>query len=250
MTLLVADSNGKVEVKKRHSHTPNIKSLGKMDAHGTEKNEDNISISKETEPPYVAGTSPPLGESSNTEAQISGGGGTIHDLPPEPIAIVGMAMRLPGGVNSSEKLWDFLSKKMDARREVPGDRYNVKAFYDSCGRPGSVGTQHGYFLQDNIGHLDAAFFSMTQAEIAALDPQQRLLLEVVWECMENAGQTDWKGSDIGCYVGVFGEDWLDISNKDAHDSASYQITGSGDFMISNRISYEYNLKGPRLVKMP
>lgn len=86
---------------------------------------------------------------------------------------------------------------------------------------------------------------MSRSEISQLDPQQKLLLEVVYECMESAGQSNWRGSKVGCYVGVFGEDWLDLCNKDTQSFDMYRISGTGDFAISNRISYEYDLKGPR-----
>ena len=165
---------------------------------------------------------------------------------PSPIAIVGMGMRLPGGVNDSSAFWDLLIKKKDGRCLVPGDRYNVDAFYSPSGKPGTVRSQHGYFLEDaDLRNLDAAFFSMNKREVEKLDPQQRILLEVVWECMENGGQTDWRGKNIGCYVGVFGEDWLDLAAKDVQHLGMYRITGSGDFALANRVSYEYNLRGPR-----
>ena len=163
-----------------------------------------------------------------------------------PIAIVGMGMRLPGGVNGSSAFWDLLVNKKDGRCLVPGDRYNIDAFYSPSGRPGTVKSQHGYFLEDaELQHLDASFFSMNKTEVEKLDPQQRMLLEVVWECMENGGQTGWRGKNIGCYVGVFGEDWLDLAAKDVQHLGMYRITGSGDFALANRVSYEYNLGGPR-----
>lgn len=166
-------------------------------------------------------------------------------ITPPPIAIVGMALRLPGGVSSPESLWDLLINKRDAQSQVPSNRYNVEAFHGSRARKGEIASQHGYFLEDSLEHLDASFFAMSKAEISQLDPQQKLLLEVVYECMESAGQSNWRGSKIGCYVGVFGEDWLDLCNKDTQSFDMYRISGTGDFAISNRISYEYDLKGPR-----
>ncbi|KAL1597235.1 hypothetical protein SLS60_008817 [Paraconiothyrium brasiliense] len=165
---------------------------------------------------------------------------------PPPIAIVGMALRLPGGVSSPEDLWDLLINKRDGRSRIPRDRFNVEAFHGPHARKGEVASQYGYFLEDSLEHLDASFFAMSKAEIAQLDPQQKLLLEVIYECMESAGQSNWRGSKIGCYVGVFGEDWLDLCNKDTQSFDMYRISGTGDFAISNRISYEYNLKGPSM----
>lgn len=163
---------------------------------------------------------------------------------PFPIAIVGMGMRLPGGVNSAESFWEMLVNKKDGHCEVPATRYNIDAFWGPS-EPGTVKSRHGYFLEDNIANVDRSFFSMTKTEAARLDPQQRLLLEVVWECMENGGQTEWRGKNIGCFIGVFGEDWLEISTKDVQRIDRFHALSTGDFAISNRLSYEYDLQGPR-----
>jgi acyl transferase domain-containing protein len=125
--------------------------------------------------------------------------------PPPPIAIIGIGLRLPGGVNSASTLWDMLIEKRDGRSVVPANRYNIDAFHRPSKSTGSVASRYGYFLQDNIDKFDTSFFTMSKAEVDKLDPQQRLLLEVVWETMQNGGQTDWRGSNIGCFVGVFGD---------------------------------------------
>lgn len=168
----------------------------------------------------------------------------VSSAVPFPIAIVGMAMRLPAAVNTAEKFWEMLINKQDGHCKVPETRYNVDAFYSSS-NPGTVKTRHGYYLEDNISHIDRSFFSMSKLEAAKLDPQQRLLLEVVWECMENGGQTNWRGRNIGCFVGVFGEDWLEMSSKDVQHMDRYHVVSAGDFALSNRVSYEYDLQGPR-----
>lgn len=113
----------------------------------------------------------------------------------EPVAIVGMGMRLPGGIRRDKDFWDFLIEKRDGHGKVPETRYNIDAFYDEFKRQ-SVKTQHGYFLQEDPALFDTGFFSIGTYEAARLDPQQRLLMEVIWECMESAGQTRWKGEDI------------------------------------------------------
>ncbi|KAL9010176.1 MAG: hypothetical protein Q9173_004864 [Seirophora scorigena] len=170
-----------------------------------------------------------------------------HGESPPPVAIVGMGMRLPGGVSDESAFWELLVNKKNGQSLVPDDRYNIEAFYDPDGGPGTVKSKYGYFLdQVNLQHLDTSFFSMNRSEVERLDPQQRLLLEVVWECMENGGQLGWRGKKIGCYVGVFGEDWLDMAAKDTQHLGMYRIAGSGDFAVSNRISYEYDLKGPSI----
>ncbi|OAL66032.1 polyketide synthase [Trichophyton rubrum] len=168
-----------------------------------------------------------------------------HSQDVSPIAIVGMGMRLPGGITSAEEFWDFLVSKGDARSKIPESRFNIDAFYNSS-KPGSVRTQYGYFLNQDLAHIDAPFFSMGKYEAERLDPQQRLLLEVVWECLESAGVTGWRGKDIGCFVGSFGEDWLDMSSKDTQDINRVRAIGTGDFALANRVSYEYDLKGPSI----
>ena len=168
----------------------------------------------------------------------------IEETPvPFAIAIVGMAMRLPGGVSCQKEFWDFLISKRDGLCKVPETRYNIDAFYEES-RPGSIRTQHGYFLEDDIRQFDTEFFGISKIEAARLDPQQRLLLEVTWECMENGGQTGWRGKNIGCYVGVFGEDWLDLKIRDPQDHDRYRVIGAGPYALSNRVSYEYDLGGP------
>lgn len=175
------------------------------------------------------------------------GASGIDDCCP-PIAIVGMSMRLPGGIRDPDAFWDLLINKRDARSPIPKDRYNARAFYSPYQKPGTIAMTHGYFLNDtDLSQMDAGFFSMSKAEIERLDPQQRLLLEVVYETFESSGETNWRGKDIGCYVGTFGEDWYDLHAKDSQDFGMYRITGSGDFVLANRVSYEFDLRGPRSV---
>jgi acyl transferase domain-containing protein len=157
-------------------------------------------------------------------------------------------LRLPGRVHSTDAFWDLLIGKKDGRCRIPADRFNIDAFHSPSNKPGTINTQHGYFLEDvDLTRFDASFFSMKKNEAEKLDPQQRLLLEVVWECMENGGQTAWRGENIGCYVGVFGEDMWDLASRDTQNQGLYRITGSADFALANRVSYEYNLTGPRYV---
>ncbi|RDA95780.1 hypothetical protein CP533_5176 [Ophiocordyceps camponoti-saundersi (nom. inval.)] len=168
---------------------------------------------------------------------------TAEDKPRPPIAIIGMGMRLPGGISTAEGLWDLIINKKDGKCRVPKDRYNVDAFYGEKLHRQKVASDQGYFLADlNLKSFDATFFSMSRTEVASLDPQQRLLLEVVWECMENAGQTNWRGTNIGCYAGVFGEDWAGIAASEPQEIRLGHILGFGDFAISNRISYDMTIR--------
>ncbi|KAI9151270.1 Polyketide synthase [Paramyrothecium foliicola] len=163
-----------------------------------------------------------------------------------PLAICGMALRLPGGLATPRELWDFLLTKGDARTQVPESRYQASSFYSDKPKPATVATQYGYFLNESvdIGALDTTFFSMSRTEVERADPQQRLMLEIAREAFEDAGITDWRGKTIGCYVGSFGEDWLDLNAKETQPWGMFRVTGQGDFMLSNRISYEMDLRGP------
>lgn len=166
--------------------------------------------------------------------------------PAEPIAIVGMAMRLPGRVRNDKDFWKLLVEKRSGLCEVPKDRYNVTGFVDPSGKPGTFKPEKAYFLEDvSIQQLDTSVFPFSKTELERLDPQQRQLLEVTYECMENAGATSWRGSSIGCYVGVFGEDWQDLNAKETQHKGGYRVTGYGDFVLGNRVSYEFDLHGPR-----
>ncbi|KAL4956616.1 hypothetical protein BDW69DRAFT_181394 [Aspergillus filifer] len=177
--------------------------------------------------------------------KVSDDGSTTY----EPIAIVGIGLRLPGKIHTAEALWNLLVNGKETSGPVPSSRYNTAGFYSASKRPGTTGVQRGHFLDesDGIDRLDTSFFSMGAAEVAKLDPQQRMLLEVVWECMENAGQTGWRGTDMGVFVGTWGDDWQDLLDKDPQQTGGMlNVSGAGDFAISNRISYEYNLTGPSM----
>ena len=88
---------------------------------------------------------------------------------------------------------------------------------------------------------------MSKQEVEALDPQQRLLLEVVYETFQNAGAKHFRGEEIGCYVATFEGDWFELDGRDTQMANSYRLTGYGDYMAANRISYEFGLKGPKYV---
>ncbi|KAI0440573.1 fatty acid synthase S-acetyltransferase [Xylaria telfairii] len=163
-----------------------------------------------------------------------------------PIAICGIGLRLPGGISNPEQLWDLLVTKGSARCRVPASRYNVSAYYSTTGKPGTVATEYGYFLDESvdIASLDTSCFNVTRSELQQADPQQRLMLEVARECFDDAGLTGWRGKKIGCYIGNFGEDWAEMTSKETQHRGQYRITGTSDYIISNRISYEMDLQGP------
>lgn len=162
----------------------------------------------------------------------------------EPIAICGIGVRLPGGIQSPADLYDFLINKQDARTNVPTDRFNVDAYFDETGKAGTIKTRHGYFLDQDLTKFDASMFKMSNAEIVQLDPSQRLLLEVTREAFETAGESNFRGKNIGTFIGNFTADWEDLQNVDHLHYAPYQLTGKTGFVLSNRLAFEYNLLGP------
>ncbi|KIM92741.1 hypothetical protein OIDMADRAFT_62276 [Oidiodendron maius Zn] len=165
-----------------------------------------------------------------------------------PIAICGIALRLPGGLENPQQLWEFLLAKGDAKGRVPPSRYNISAFYSKSGRPGTIGTEYGYFLDESIqlSTLDTSRFALTLDELEASAPQTRRMLEVARECFDDAGEIDFKGGRIGCYMGCFGEDWLEMGNKDPQQHGANRVDGYSDYTLSNRVSYEMDLRGPSM----
>ncbi|KAF5721025.1 polyketide synthase [Fusarium mundagurra] len=163
------------------------------------------------------------------------------------IAICGIALRLPGGISNCQDYWDLLYHGLDARRPIPSSRFNINGFNDSLGGKDSIKTRHDYFIEDDLSCLDTSFFSLTKNELERVDPQQRLLLEVTHECLEDAGEIDYRGKQVGCYVGTFGDDWLIMNAKEPLQGGLYATTGGADLMMANRISYEYDFQGPSMV---
>ena len=193
------------------------------------------------------GKTPKMAILTNTHENLCKDGDThSHAVP--PTAIIGMGMRLPGNVRTGDEFWDLLISQRDCSSEVPESRYNVDAFYHPD-KPQSVKTRRGYFLDnDYLEKADQSFFEpIPGLNVADLDPQQMSLMEVVWECMENAGQTGWRGKKIGCYVGVFGEDWHEQTAKESQAIPRVHAFANGGFALSNRVSFEFDLKGPRYV---
>lgn len=187
------------------------------------------------------------GETQIPAAPAASATGAPKDGGVPPIAVVGIGLKLPGNVTTTDEYWHLLKNGINTKREVPANRFTAEAWQTAQGLPGTVKSIIGHYLENDLDKLDSAFFSMSKAEIEKLDPQIRLLLEVIWECMERGGQKDWRGRKIGCYVGVYGEDWLDLWAKDPQHTGTHRVMGTGDFMLSNRVSYEFNITGPRSV---
>ena len=166
----------------------------------------------------------------------------------EPIAIVGMGCRLPGGVTAPEQLWDLLVSETDAVSEFPTDRgWDVveKTYGLNQGDGGTSYTRVGGFVHD-APDFDAGFFGISPREALAMDPQQRMLLEVSWEALERAGidPTSLKGSSTGVFVGANSNGYGMSLVGNESGSEGYLLTGGLTAVISGRVSYTLGLEGP------
>ena len=172
-----------------------------------------------------------------------------QENPPEPIAIIGTACRLPGGASSPSKLWQLLKNPRDLLRDIPRDRFHWEGVYRADGLHGSIKTHKGYFLDENIREFDPEFFKLSPAEAENLDPQHRLLLENVYEAIESAGLCleDLQGTNVGVFVGSMTNEYYENANHDV-DASSGQIltTGTARSMAANRISYTFDFRGPSI----
>ncbi len=172
----------------------------------------------------------------------------VEQAKKEPIAIIGLGCRLPGGVRDARSYWHLLANGIDAVTEIPPDRWDIDAYYDpDPDKPGKMYTRHGAFVSD-IDKFDPAFFGITPREAASMDPQQRMLLEVTWEALENAGLAPDKlaGSATGVFVGISTNDfahYLQQGNDPTHIDP-YTGTGGAFCVAAGRLSYLLGLHGP------
>jgi acyl transferase domain-containing protein len=167
----------------------------------------------------------------------------------DPIAVVGIGCRFPGGANNPDSFWQLLSEGRDAIAEVPPDRWDINAFYDpDPGATGKMNTRWGGFLGE-VDQFDPEFFGISPREAASMDPQQRILLEVTWEALENAGLCADRlaGSQTGVFVGICNSDYLLRQFRTGRGSIdAYLATGNAHSVASGRISYLLGLQGPSL----
>ncbi len=165
-----------------------------------------------------------------------------------PVAVIGMACRLPGGIESPEQLWAALLRGADLVTEVPQDRWDNDKYYDpEPGVPGRTTSKWGAFLDDVAG-FDSEFFGINEREAAAIDPQHRLLLETSWEAMEHAGLTpeEMKESLTGVFTGLTHYDYRLVSAESDAMAGPYGYSGNTFSLASGRIAYTLGLRGPAM----
>ncbi|MFN7984376.1 MAG: polyketide synthase, partial [Vicinamibacterales bacterium] len=167
----------------------------------------------------------------------------------EPVAVIGLGCRFPGGANSPDEYWQLLVDGRDAIRNVPDDRWDREAYFDADpDAPGRMSVRTGGFL-DRLDTFEPAFFGIAPREAQTMDPQQRLLLEVAWEALEHAGVSpdSLAGTATGVFVGVCNSDhYQRVIAKGIDAIDAYLASGNANSVAAGRISYFLGLRGPAL----
>ncbi len=166
----------------------------------------------------------------------------------EPVAVVGLACRFPGGADTPEKLWSLLREGCNTAIEVPESRWNIDDYYDpEPGKPGRMYTRRGYFIDDVAG-FDREFFNIGPGEADAMDPQHRLLLETTWEALEYAGYDPQKlrGSNTGVFIGAMNADYSQHSIRAISQASMYTAITNGNGIGVGRLAHNFGFQGPAL----
>ncbi|KAH8703111.1 hypothetical protein BGW36DRAFT_422685 [Talaromyces proteolyticus] len=165
-----------------------------------------------------------------------------------PIAVVGLACRFPGSASNAANFWELLRSKKSAFSKPPSSRYNADAFHHPSDKLNTLNAPGGHFIEHDLAAFDAPFFNITAQEAMAMDPTARMLLEVTYEALENGGFPieNLQGSATSCYVGCFTRDFHEMLMRDPETSPQYAGTGTGFSLLSNRVSWFYDFRGPSL----
>ncbi|KAJ5542947.1 hypothetical protein N7535_005370 [Penicillium sp. DV-2018c] len=183
---------------------------------------------------------------------LKSGHGGERAAPPdalEPIAIIGLATRFPQEATTTEGLWELLLQARSTWSSIPKERFNAEAFYHpDPEHGGTFHVQGGHYLSEDPAFFDSSFFNITKTELLTLDPQQRLVLENVYHALENAGipLTTAVGSNTSVFVSGFNHDYLGILNSDPESALKYKPTGVTNAILSNRVSWFFDFKGPSM----
>ncbi|MCP5425308.1 MAG: type I polyketide synthase [Gammaproteobacteria bacterium] len=178
-----------------------------------------------------------------TEAKLR----ALQQAQAEPVAVVGLSCRFPGGADDPERFWTVLTTGVDGIVEVPASRWDIDAYYDpDPDAPGKMNCRFGGFIGEP-SWFDAGFFGIAPREAASLDPQQRLLLELAWEALEHANQPSegLVGSRTGCFIGLCNTDYGHrLFARDHREIDAYLGSGVAASMAAGRLSYTLGLQGP------
>jgi acyl transferase domain-containing protein/acyl carrier protein len=175
--------------------------------------------------------------------------GQMELLQSEPIAVIGLGCRLPGGADGPDNYWRILESGTDAVREISEDRWDIDRFYDPNPRaPAKMATRWAGLL-DRIDLFDAEFFGIAPREAASLDPQQRLLLEVSWEALNDAGHPPEKlgGSSTGVFFATYNSDYSRLLFQNLPQIDAHASSGTSHGVAAGRLSYLLNILGPSMV---
>ena len=166
----------------------------------------------------------------------------------EPIAIVGVGCRFPGGASNPQAYWRMLSAGVDAITDVPQERWDTDAYYDPDPLASAQSNSRCGGFIEHVDQFDNEFFGISEREARGIDPQQRLLLELAWEALEDAGMpaSTLRGSNTGVFVGISGSDYWQLVSRDLSMSDAYVGTGTALSIAANRLSFAFDLRGPSI----
>jgi acyl transferase domain-containing protein/acyl carrier protein len=181
-------------------------------------------------------------------SKVRAAGSEASLLASEPLAIIGMGCRFPGGASSPALFWKQILAGTDSVKQVPADRWDIAKYYDpDSAAPGKMSSREGGFIED-VDRFDPGFFGISPREAAGMDPQQRILLEVSWEALEDAGVVPARlaGEPVGVYVAVYNSDYARLQYSDPDLIDAYTTSGTAHSIAAGRISYLFDFRGPSL----